>query len=64
MSATCCTEYINFGCYDLCDANVSNLKIVAIETGTYTATFTLGGIVHTIEAAGVDGEPLTFSNVS
>jgi len=63
MSAICCTDYLNFGCYSLCDASVSNINVVATVTGTYTITFALGGITHTVMAAGIEDEPLTFENI-
>lgn len=62
MSAICCNEYLNFGCYDLCDVTVSNLNVVAGETADYIVKFTKGGITHTVTVAGVDGEPLVISN--
>ena len=62
MSAICCNEYINFGCYSLCDANISNINIIADVDGTHVLTFERGGITHEIEAVGVEGEPLTFAN--
>ena len=62
MSAICCNEYLNFGCYDLCDVTVSNLNVVAAETADYVVKFTKGGITHTVTVAGVDGEPLVISN--
>lgn len=59
----CCNEYVNFGCYDLCDGTVSNINIVASETADYILTFQQGGITHDVTIAGVDGEPLVITNI-
>lgn len=58
----CCTDYLNFGCYSMCDETVSNPTILAAAAGTYTASYDLGGIVHNIETTGVEGEALEFDN--
>lgn len=63
MSAICCNTYLNFGCFDLCDATVSNINIVAGETADYIITFQQGGITHEVTVAGVDGEPLIITNI-
>lgn len=63
MSAICCSDYLNFGCYSLCDASVSNINVIAAATGTYTLTFSSGGITHIATSEGIEDEPLAFENI-
>ena len=58
---TCCTNYTGLGCFDICMVDLT-LPLNAPEDGTYSLVYNFANYTHTIEAEGVEGEPLTFIN--
>lgn len=58
----CCNDFINYGCYSLCDTTVSNASITATANGVFTLTQVGSGYLRTQTAIGVNGQPLAWAN--
>ncbi len=59
----CCNEFIDYGCFSLCDETISNPLVVATDAGIYTlqaVSFLSYSNVQTFEAEAL--EVLTWQN--
>lgn len=59
---SCCNDFINYGCFSLCDTTVSNASITAPANGTFTLRQVGSGYLRTQTATGVTGQPLVWNN--